>query len=89
MSLAPDASVDAFLQTAEGICAITHEPLKTDEIIKTVGDNGAGAIAIFIGTTRDSFKGAYVVCLWYDLHILIDKHQGKLSPNSNTRHTPS
>jgi hypothetical protein len=31
--------------------------LDTESIVNTVKDDGAGAIATFIGTTRDSFQG--------------------------------
>jgi molybdopterin synthase catalytic subunit len=54
----PSASVDLYLEIPEGICAITHNPLDVDSIIRSVGDGSAGGTAIFIGTTRNSFKGA-------------------------------
>jgi molybdopterin synthase catalytic subunit len=57
MALIPETSIDARLLTDDGICAITHEALNTDEIVKSVGDGSAGAIAVFIGTTRNTFKG--------------------------------
>jgi molybdopterin synthase catalytic subunit len=57
--LPPSASVDAYLETSEGICALTHQALNVDQIIKSVGDHGAGATCVFIGTTRNSFKGGF------------------------------
>jgi molybdopterin synthase catalytic subunit len=58
MALSPKHSVDALLEIPEGVCAITHAPLDVDAIIGSVGDPGAGGTAVFIGTTRNSFKGA-------------------------------
>lgn len=36
---------------------LTFDSLDTDAIIRSVGDDTAGATAVFIGTTRNSFKG--------------------------------
>jgi molybdopterin synthase catalytic subunit len=36
---------------------LTYYRLNTESIIDAVQDDGAGAIATFIGTTRNSFKG--------------------------------
>ncbi|KAH9858117.1 molybdenum cofactor synthesis 2 [Lenzites betulinus] len=57
MASAPSASVEAHLDTPQGRCALTYEPLNVQAIIQAVADDGAGATAVFIGTTRDSFKG--------------------------------
>lgn len=51
------ASVDARLDTEHGSIVLTHDRLDTNEIISSVGDDAAGAVAVFIGTTRNSFKG--------------------------------
>lgn len=51
------ASVDARLDTEHGPVVLTHDRLDTNEIIASVGDDAAGAVAVFIGTTRNSFKG--------------------------------
>ena len=53
----PSASVDAQLDIPEGTCVLTYEPLNVQEIIQSVGDDSAGATAVFVGTTRNSFKG--------------------------------
>lgn len=50
-------SVDGRLETDNGVSVLTHTPLDTAHIVASVGDAGAGATAVFIGTTRDSFKG--------------------------------
>lgn len=50
-------SVDGRLETDNGVSVLTHTPLDTTHIVASVGNAGAGATAVFIGTTRDSFKG--------------------------------
>lgn len=57
MSHNPETSVDVILDSSQGVCAISSSPLDTDAIIKSAGDASAGAISVFIGTTRNSFKG--------------------------------
>jgi hypothetical protein len=57
MSSSPSASIDISLRTQEGLCVLTHQALNVDEIISLVSDDTAGATAVFIGTTRNSFKG--------------------------------
>ncbi|KAJ3563445.1 hypothetical protein NP233_g8941 [Leucocoprinus birnbaumii] len=56
MSLPPAASVESILEIPEGTIAISHS-LNVQEIINSVQDDSAGATAVFIGTTRNSFKG--------------------------------
>lgn len=36
---------------------LTYDPLDATTIIESVRDDGAGALALFIGTTRDNFNG--------------------------------
>ena len=57
VSTTPSASVEARLEIPEGACSLTYQALDVEEIISSVGDDGAGATAVFIGTTRNSFKG--------------------------------
>ncbi|KZT72832.1 molybdenum cofactor synthesis 2 [Daedalea quercina L-15889] len=52
----PSASTDAMLQIPEGICVLTHDVLCVNDIIQSVGDDRAGATAVFIGTTRNHFQ---------------------------------
>lgn len=59
----PSASVEAHLETEHGISVLTYGKLAVQEIISSVGDDRAGATAVFIGTTRDSFKGGWVCTL--------------------------
>ncbi|KAI0335191.1 molybdenum cofactor synthesis 2 [Cubamyces sp. BRFM 1775] len=68
MATTPSASVEARLDIPEGTCALTYEPLDVQSIIQSVADDGAGATAVFIGTTRNSFKGKVVTRLDYQAY---------------------
>jgi len=57
-SLNPPASITAKLQIPEGTFVLTYGKLDSEAIIRLVQDDAAGAIAVFIGTTRNSFQGA-------------------------------
>ncbi|KAI0361527.1 molybdenum cofactor synthesis 2 [Trametes cingulata] len=57
MASSPAASIEAHFDGPEGTCALTYAPLDVQGIIQSVADDGAGATAVFIGTTRNSFKG--------------------------------
>lgn len=43
------ASTDAQCDIPEGICVLTSSELNVEDIINSVKDDGAGAIATFIG----------------------------------------
>jgi hypothetical protein len=58
----PPESVDGTVDSPNGVCALCYTPLRVDEIVASVGDDGAGATAVFIGTTRNSFRGT---CTFY------------------------
>ncbi|KAJ9122210.1 hypothetical protein QFC24_004440 [Naganishia onofrii] len=65
----PEASVAARETTALGdTLELTYEKLDAEAITRTVKDDGAGAIALFIGTTRDSFQGKKVTKLTYEAY---------------------
>ena len=57
-SLDPPASVAIKLEIPEGTFVLTYDKLDSGTIIQSVQDDTAGAIAVFIGTTRNSFQGA-------------------------------
>ena len=57
-SLNPPSSVAAKLEIPEGTFVLTYNKLDSEAIIRSVQDDTAGAIAVFIGTTRNSFQGA-------------------------------
>ncbi|KAG2023533.1 molybdenum cofactor synthesis 2 [Coprinopsis cinerea AmutBmut pab1-1] len=48
------ASTDARLELAEGICVLTYSKLIVEDITNIVRDDGAGAIAVFIGKEQGS-----------------------------------
>jgi molybdopterin synthase catalytic subunit len=47
---------------------VTQEPLVLQELVDFVTDPGAGAIATFIGTTRNNNQGRKVIALDYDAY---------------------
>ena len=49
-------------------CRITQEPIRLDELTAFVADPGAGAMATFVGTTRDTNEGRQVVRLEYECY---------------------
>lgn len=53
----PSTSTAAREDWEGGACVLTYEPLDVDAIILSTRDESAGATAVFIGTTRNSFKG--------------------------------
>lgn len=57
MPVWPDASAEAREEIPEGVAVLTYEELSTKRITEEVEDPRAGATAIFIGTTRNSFRG--------------------------------
>ncbi|KAK0208058.1 Molybdopterin biosynthesis MoaE [Desarmillaria ectypa] len=64
----PKASIDIALDVPGGVCSITSQPLDVQKIVQSVGDDAAGATAVFIGTTRNSFKGRTVTRLEYQAY---------------------
>ncbi|KAJ7487552.1 molybdenum cofactor synthesis 2 [Mycena galericulata] len=62
------ASVATSLELANGVCALSFTPLTVQEIISSVGHDGAGATAVFIGTTRNTFKDKVVTRLEYQAY---------------------
>lgn len=47
---------------------ITEDPLDVDGLVAAVGDPGAGATSVFVGTTRNSFRGKEVRYLEYEAY---------------------
>ena len=71
----PSASVEARLDTEDGTVALTYASLPVEDIISSVGDDRAGATAVFVGTTRNSFKGALASKLSEILTSLTSRRQ--------------
>ncbi|KAG9074519.1 Molybdopterin synthase catalytic subunit [Ceratobasidium sp. 370] len=60
LSLVEPATGDNF--------ALTYDSLDVSKIMDSVRDDGAGALALFVGTTRDNFNGKKVVRLEYEAY---------------------
>ncbi|KAJ7634256.1 Molybdopterin biosynthesis MoaE [Mycena polygramma] len=61
------ASVATSVQLVNAVCALSFS-LNVPEIIGSVGHDGAGATAAFIGTTRNTFKDKVVTRLEYQAY---------------------
>ncbi|KAI0048369.1 molybdenum cofactor synthesis 2 [Auriscalpium vulgare] len=68
VDLPSSASVEGRLETSDGLCVLTYKPLDASLITTSVQDDAAGAVAVFIGTTRNSFKGKVVTKLEYQAY---------------------
>ncbi|KAG7099098.1 hypothetical protein E1B28_000972 [Marasmius oreades] len=66
-ALEPTASFEIKLESQRSICAISYT-LNVDEIVKSVGDDAAGANVFFIGTTRNTFQNQVVQRLEYQAY---------------------
>jgi len=55
-------------QPGRNCVKLTHELLSVEECNNLAGDNGAGAISLFVGTTRDNFEGKTVARLEYEAY---------------------
>ncbi|KAF8640978.1 hypothetical protein AX17_000624 [Amanita inopinata Kibby_2008] len=67
MNVLPAASTEGRIVNEYGPCVLSYQ-LDVDQVIKSVQDDRAGAIAVFIGTTRNSFKGKVVKKLEYQAY---------------------
>ena len=47
---------------------LTDKPIELNELLAIVGDPGAGAVATFIGTTRDNNEGRSILSLDYEAY---------------------
>ncbi|XP_068693112.1 molybdopterin synthase catalytic subunit-like isoform X2 [Montipora capricornis] len=57
------------LQMADDTIVITPDHLHIDQVTEIVGSPSAGAVSIFVGTTRDNFEGKTVVRLEYEAYV--------------------
>ncbi|KAI0094832.1 molybdenum cofactor synthesis 2 [Irpex rosettiformis] len=63
------ASTEASWETGDnGVAVLTHDRLDVQAIAASVADDTAGATAVFIGTTRNSFRGKAVTRLDYQAY---------------------
>lgn len=56
---APPPAAPASQQQADHV-AVFDGPIDLPRLVALVGDPGAGAIATFLGVTRDNFQGGWV-----------------------------
>jgi molybdopterin synthase catalytic subunit len=71
-SLDPPASIPVELDTPGGTFVLTYDNLDSGTIIQSVQDDTAGAIAVFIGTTRNSFQGESLKPFFCPSHSRVD-----------------
>lgn len=75
------------IQAMSDYVRLTKERLSVEEATKLVSSNGAGAIATFTGTTRDTFKGKQVLYLEYEAyHDMAIKEMNKLCVKARTKY---
>ncbi|KZT55955.1 Molybdopterin biosynthesis MoaE [Calocera cornea HHB12733] len=68
-TVAVTASFSSRLSTPDGdTCEITDKELVLDSVMQSIKHDGAGALVLFVGTTRDTFDGKDVVRLEYEAH---------------------
>lgn len=58
--LSPGSSVEGTLELPGAICSIKNTLDPIENTIEQVSDDRFGAVATFIGTTRNSFQGRYL-----------------------------
>ncbi|KAG8744777.1 Molybdopterin synthase catalytic subunit [Ceratobasidium sp. 414] len=69
--------------------ALTYDPLDVSSIMDSVRDDGAGALALFVGTTRDNFNGKRVARLEYEAYSkLAIKSLSKIANNARKLEIP-
>ncbi|KAL1665030.1 molybdenum cofactor synthesis 2 [Schizophyllum commune] len=80
--IAHSASTDAVIEDDEGICVLTHNDLEVQDILASVQDDRAGAIASFIGkvVTRLEYQAYSKVAIKTMLSII--KSASSLSTRS-------
>ncbi|KAG9124369.1 Molybdopterin synthase catalytic subunit [Ceratobasidium sp. 392] len=68
---------------------LTYDSLDISAIIDSVRDDGAGALALFVGTTRNNFNGKQVVRLEYEAYSrLAIKSLSKIANNARKLEIP-
>ncbi|KAJ4486070.1 Molybdopterin biosynthesis MoaE [Lentinula aciculospora] len=66
--LPPGSSVEGCLELPGASCSLSNRLDSLESIIKQVSNDRFGAIATFIGTTRNSFQGKVVTKLEYQAY---------------------
>ncbi|KAH7333715.1 Molybdopterin biosynthesis MoaE [Rhizoctonia solani] len=69
--------------------SLSHTPFDIHKIMDSVRDNGAGALAVFVGTTRDNFNGKKVTRLEYEAYSkLAIKSMAKIAADARKLNVP-
>lgn len=75
-----------MLPGADILAKISEEPLSNDEAIKFVSDPKCGAIATFLGVTRDNFEEKTVEKLSYEAYVpMAEKEMRRLCVEARER----
>lgn len=65
---------------------VTNDPIDLQELVDYVGDPEAGAIATFIGTTRNNNEGRRVIALDYDGYAeMAEKELARIGEDAKTK----
>jgi molybdopterin synthase catalytic subunit len=63
---------------------VTNQPIDLDELVRYVTDPEAGAIATFIGTTRNNNEGRKVIALDYEAYPeMAEKELARIGADAN------
>jgi len=68
MSALSTASIEGRTESQAGTSVLTFRSLNVAQISTSVSDDSTGATAVFIGTTRNSYKGKVVTRLEYQAY---------------------
>jgi molybdopterin synthase catalytic subunit len=65
---------------------VTNDPIDLQELVDYVGEPEAGAIATFIGTTRNNNEGRRVIALDYDGYAeMAEKELARIGEDAKTK----
>src|ERR671924_1631530 len=65
---------------------VTNQPIDLDELVRFVTDPEAGAVATFIGTTRNNNEGRKVIALDYEAYPeMAEKQLARLGQEANKK----
>jgi molybdopterin synthase catalytic subunit len=65
---------------------VVPTPLKLDKYLAACEDSGAGAIATFIGVTRDNFQGKRTLKLDYECYAPMAEKKLEVTPIQSVGH---
>jgi molybdopterin synthase catalytic subunit len=75
-----------FVQDMTDRILLTHEPLDLASASAAVGADEAGAVSLFMGTTRCSFEGKRVLSLEYEAYVpMAEREMARLCQSSKQK----